>query len=66
MYTMARQLKEKVAISSKPVWHLRRSPQQFLLKKIQWPSSNSLKMLDAGLITQDEYDKTKTAILSKM
>jgi hypothetical protein len=29
-------------------------------------SSSPKEMIEAGLITQDEYDKTKAAILAKM
>ena len=67
MYTMARELKEKSAVSSKPVVTPMEQSTSVPAQEDPMAKLKQLKdMLDAGLITQDEYDKTKTAILSRM
>lgn len=65
IYALAKEMKEKAHLSSKTV-----VMQQSVTAPMQEDPVAKLKqlkdMLDAGLISQDEYDKTKAAILAKM
>lgn len=64
LYSLAKEMKEKAHMSSKTVVL---SPDQASIAEDPVTKLKQLKeMVEAGLITQDEYDKTKAAILAKM
>ncbi|MDD2756467.1 MAG: PH domain-containing protein [Methanothrix sp.] len=67
MYALAKEQKEKSHESSKTVVMQQSTP---ILAPVQEDPVAKLKqlkeMLDAGLVSQDEYDKTKAAILARM
>ncbi len=64
MYSLAKEMKEKAHLSSKNVIM---QPAVPVLQEDPVQKLKQLKdMLDMGLVSQEEYDKTKASILSRM
>lgn len=65
MYALAKEMKEKAHVSSKTV--LMQQPVVAPAQEDPVAKLKQLKeMLDAGLVSQEEYDKTKAAVLARM
>jgi len=67
MYALAKEMKEKAHVSSKTVVMQQPAVAPAPVQEDPVAKLKQLKeMLDAGLISQEEYDKTKAAILARM
>ncbi len=67
IYALAKEIKERAHISSKTVVMQQPVAAPASVREDPVAKLKQLKeMLDAGLVSQEEYDKTKAAILAKM